>query len=126
MAHNNGRGSVNLVEKWLPGASTDDATYLIAGGVREGARRSTRGATVPVPAAPEPMSSDDELEEFDPFSEENVPRAANGPNNAAIRAIFKLRFDGCEAPKQATAQSKLHGGQFLDYLRQCIIANAYP
>ena len=66
---------------------------------------------------------DEEMGEFDPFSEENVPRATKR-NNKAIRDLFKRRFK-IEAPTRATSQAKLFG-ELYGYLRACIIRNVYP
>ena len=71
-------------------------------------------------------SSEDEdegMDEFDPFSPENVPRATER-NSHAIRALFEQRF-GFPAPTRGNSQSRLFG-DFLEYLRQCIIRKVYP
>ena len=68
---------------------------------------------------------DEEMGEFDPFSEENVPPANDDKKNKeAIRALFKRRFK-IEAPTRATSQAKLFGDLY-GYLRQCIKRNVYP
>ena len=66
---------------------------------------------------------DEEMGVVDPFSEENVP-PATAQNRQAIRDLFKRRFTR-DAPIRATFQSKLFG-DFLGYLRQCIVRNVYP
>ena len=66
---------------------------------------------------------DEEMGEFDPFSDENVP-SPKRRNNGAIRDLFKRRFKK-DAPIRATFQSRLFG-ELLGYLRACIIRNVYP
>ena len=66
---------------------------------------------------------DEEMGVVDPFSEEKVPRAT-WRNRQAIHDLFEQRFN-IKVPTRGNSQSKLFGN-FLEYLRQCIIRNVYP
>ena len=67
---------------------------------------------------------DEEMGEFDPFSEENVPPATHR-NKRAIRDLFKQRFKK-DAPLMAPSFVKLSGLTMVEYLRRAVVENKWP
>ena len=66
---------------------------------------------------------DEEMGEFDPFSEENVP-SPKRRNRKAIHDLFEQRYNK-KVPTRGHSQSKLFD-DLLGFLRACIIRNVYP